>query len=172
MVDTLRGKNSQKVPDAESVIEDSKEYSNKRKYIQVDIEKREELVKMIDEGNVTIKTAADKLEINYSNAKNIVKLYKRYNRIQKLPKRPSSALKEITVPSPPLVEHNQLEAALLPFYDPTEAERFISCRCQPSTTHKLPPLLFDIPNLATRSPSLDKCIQIDFNQYKQAIKDR
>jgi hypothetical protein len=60
---------------------------NKRNYIQVDTDKRKELLEVIQEEKMTIKAAAEKLKINYSTAKNFVKLYRKYGRIQKLPKK-------------------------------------------------------------------------------------
>lgn len=99
--------------------------SGKRKYISIDYNMRKELLKIVNNENVTIKTAAERLHINYSNAKNIVKIYKNEHRIEKLPKKPNLTIKEITAPF-----YNQdnipIRAALLPFYDSVEAQQFLT----------------------------------------------
>ena len=108
-----------------SVHEGEKEPSGqKRKYIQVDYEKRKELIQVIHSSHSTIKAAAEKLNINYPTAKNIVKLYKREHRINKLPKRPNLTLKKITSPAPKF-EDGLCRDALSPFYNQAEAERIL-----------------------------------------------
>ena len=58
-----------------------------REYVQVPTEKRYELLRTIHCEHITIKAASEQLKINYSTAKNIVKMFKTYGRINKLPKR-------------------------------------------------------------------------------------
>ena len=50
---------------------------NKRSYVPVELSKREDLVRVIEEEKITIKEAALKLGINYSTAKHIMKTYKK-----------------------------------------------------------------------------------------------
>lgn len=50
---------------------------NKRSYVPVELSKREDLVRVIEEEKITIKEAAMKLGINYSTAKHIMKTYKK-----------------------------------------------------------------------------------------------
>lgn len=108
-----------------SNTEERKQSSSKRKYISVNYKTRKELLRIIGEENLTIKTAAERLQINYSNAKNIVKVYKKEHRIEKLPKKPNLTLKEITSP---FYSRGAIpvKAALLPFYDAQEAQKFLS----------------------------------------------
>mmetsp|Transcript_23658 Transcript_23658/g.18099 ORF Transcript_23658/g.18099 Transcript_23658/m.18099 type:complete len:87 (-) Transcript_23658:730-990(-) len=50
---------------------------SKRSYVPVELSKREDLVRVIEEERITIKEAALKLGINYSTAKHIMKTYKK-----------------------------------------------------------------------------------------------
>jgi predicted DNA-binding protein (UPF0251 family) len=52
-------------------------FKTKRTYIPIDMDIREDLVRIVEEENITIKQAAQKLKINYSTAKHIVKIYKK-----------------------------------------------------------------------------------------------
>ena len=63
----------------------------RRKYKQIDFNKRQQLLLKIDEGRTSIKSASSMLGINYSTAKNIVKIYRREDRIEKLPKHPQKS---------------------------------------------------------------------------------
>lgn len=54
---------------------------NKRSYVPVELSKREDLVRIIEEEKITIKEAAIKLGINYSTAKHIMKTYKKTGEI-------------------------------------------------------------------------------------------
>lgn len=47
----------------------------------VELDKRQKLIKAVEEHGVTIKVAAHGLKINYSTAKHIVKLYKRTGKV-------------------------------------------------------------------------------------------
>jgi len=124
MVDSTSNKNPCQSPSITGMGKEVQETSSRRKYVQVDYDKRKELLHIIDEENLTIKSAAEKLSINYSNAKNIVKLYKKEHRIEKLPKKPSLTIREIT--SAPLLRDSAVyKDALLPFYDPVEALQFL-----------------------------------------------
>ena len=51
--------------------------NGKRSYVPVELEKRKELLEVIQREGLTIKEAAQVLNINYSTAKHIVKTYKR-----------------------------------------------------------------------------------------------
>ena len=98
--------------------------SSKRKYVQVNYDKRKELIQVMDKEHLTIKSAAEKLHINYPTAKNIVKLYRREQRIEKLPKRSNLTLNKIT--SPPIRADAALyQAALSPFYNEDEAAKIM-----------------------------------------------
>ncbi len=124
MVDTTPKEDPCTTHAADASAEESKVSNGKRRYIQVGHDKRCQLLQMLEGENVTIKSAAERLSINYSNAKNIVKLYRKEHRTDKLPKKPSLTLREITCP------HTDssaipLKSALLPFYDPQEAERMM-----------------------------------------------
>ena len=67
----------------------------KRTYNQVDLELRKSLLDAIQTRNLSIKTASDELGINYSTAKNIVRIYRREKRMNKLPKRVNKALEDV-----------------------------------------------------------------------------
>lgn len=56
-------------------------FRTKRSYIPVELEKRQRLIKAVEEEGLTIKEAAQNLKINYSTAKHIVKVYKRTGEI-------------------------------------------------------------------------------------------
>lgn len=105
--------------------EEAKRSPTKRKYIPVGYDSRKELLTIISKENLTIKAAAKRLGINYSNAKSIFKVYKNERRIAKLPKKPNLSLKEVTLPyssqNSPL-----FKAALLPFYDAKKAQFFLN----------------------------------------------
>jgi len=170
-------------------IEESQTPSHKRKYIQVDYDKRRELLKLIDTESLTIKTAAEKLHINYSNAKNIVKLYKKENRIEKLPKKPHLTLKQITTPQ--YIQGNiSMDKALLPFYDPLEAEQFMHPRGKSShsvsygetTVREMPHGLVGAVTSVTdqnsrNSQSIEEnsekgLLYFDFELYREQIMER
>ncbi len=57
-------------------------FRTKRSYVPVDVEKRQRLIKAVEEDGLTIKEAAQNLKINYSTAKHIVKVYKRTGELQ------------------------------------------------------------------------------------------
>ena len=61
--------------------------SAKRGYRRVGYDKRKELLHIIENDQVTIKAAAKRLNVNYSTAKNIVKLFRQEKRISPLTKR-------------------------------------------------------------------------------------
>ncbi len=69
--------------------------AQKRRYSQIDCRLRKELLQAIDTGRLSIKDAAEKLGINYSTAKNIVRIFRRESRMHKLPKRVSKALESV-----------------------------------------------------------------------------
>ena len=73
---SLKEENSLKVPSHQKDI-----FRTKRSYIPVEIEKRQLLIKTVEEEGLTIKEAAQNLKINYSTAKHIVKVYKRTGEI-------------------------------------------------------------------------------------------
>ena len=52
-------------------------FRTKRSYIPVEVNKRQQLIKAVEEEGLTIKEAAQNLNINYSTAKHIVKVYKK-----------------------------------------------------------------------------------------------
>ena len=54
--------------------------SGKRGYVKIPNDKREDLIKIIAEKQLTIKEAAQTLGINYSTAKNIVKIFRQEKR--------------------------------------------------------------------------------------------
>lgn len=58
------------------------DYCSKRSYVNHDIEKKYNLVQVIEEQGITIKEAAAQLDINYSTAKHIMKLYKETGHIK------------------------------------------------------------------------------------------
>ena len=124
MVDTTPNKNPIKEYNEVGSQEELNEAASKRKYVQVGNSRRKELLQIINDENLTIKSAAEKLNINYSNAKNIVKLFKREHRTEKFPKKPILTLHDITY-NPHTIESNPYRAALLPFYDPTEEKQLM-----------------------------------------------
>eukprot|EP00826_Nyctotherus_ovalis_P004708 TRINITY_DN11038_c0_g1_i7.p1 TRINITY_DN11038_c0_g1~~TRINITY_DN11038_c0_g1_i7.p1 ORF type:complete len:203 (+),score=36.83 TRINITY_DN11038_c0_g1_i7:186-794(+) len=104
--------------------EEIKHSPTKRKYIPVGYDTRKQLLTIINEENLTIKAAAKRLGVNYSNAKSIFKVYKNEYRIAKLPKKPNLSLKDVTLPYSR--SSVCLKAALLPFYDAKEAQFFLN----------------------------------------------
>ena len=103
--------------------------SHKRAYVPVEYEKRKELLELLNTDATTIKAAAAKLNINYSTAKNIVKLYRKDNRIHKLPKKLPLTLQTITTRPQTGVavsEQAMYDAALRPFYHIKEAEDLLA----------------------------------------------
>jgi len=61
--------------------------TNKRGYMKIPEDKRLQLLRMIQEEQITIKTAAHRLGVNYSTAKNIVKIFRQEKRVGILPKK-------------------------------------------------------------------------------------
>ncbi len=183
MVDTTLKQRPDSLQESEGLLEESKSSHGKRRYVQVGYSKRRELLEMVEEGNITIKSAAERLKINYSNAKNIVKLYKKEHRIEKLPKKPSLTLREITCPP---FDHDGLpfKTALLPFYDPVEAERFTRRNVgpQPAQTGNAGPPVTSSPltesctrastSLPERVPSPDGSLRFNFLMYTPMILGR
>ena len=62
-------------------VEHKELFRTKRSYIPVELDKRQELVRVVEEDGLTIKEAALNLKINYSTAKHIIKVYKRTGEI-------------------------------------------------------------------------------------------
>ncbi len=60
-----------------------------RQYTQIGSYQRQQLLLALEESRSSIKSVACRLGINYSTAKNIVKIYRKENRIDKLPKHPA-----------------------------------------------------------------------------------
>ena len=111
-------------PPLDCCADQSKTGTHKRAYVQVDYEKRRQLLEVLNTEETTIKSAAAKLNINYSTAKNIVKLYRKDKRIHKLPKKAPLTLHKIT--TVPSTEQAWYEAALRPFYHAEEAENLLA----------------------------------------------
>jgi len=87
----------------------------RRKYTMVSPDLRRELLRVIETEQLTIKIAAQKLGINYSTAKNIVRIFRREKRMNKLPKRVSKALEDV------------LRANKKP---PKKLTRFVAAKCK------------------------------------------
>eukprot|EP00826_Nyctotherus_ovalis_P047615 TRINITY_DN549_c0_g1_i17.p1 TRINITY_DN549_c0_g1~~TRINITY_DN549_c0_g1_i17.p1 ORF type:complete len:180 (-),score=16.76 TRINITY_DN549_c0_g1_i17:221-760(-) len=87
-----KSKAKESLPDNDSKMEGT---SVKQVYSQVDFTLRKELLHVIGKEQLSIKSAASKLGINYSTAKNIVRVYRKENRVNKLPKRVSRALANV-----------------------------------------------------------------------------
>ena len=71
---------------------------SKRSYIPVNLEKRQRLIKAVNDHGLTIKEAAQILNINYSTAKHIVKFYKKTGGVQTemmLKRKPQQNLKSL-----------------------------------------------------------------------------
>eukprot|EP00831_Metopus_contortus_P015838 TRINITY_DN1658_c0_g1_i2.p1 TRINITY_DN1658_c0_g1~~TRINITY_DN1658_c0_g1_i2.p1 ORF type:complete len:189 (+),score=33.41 TRINITY_DN1658_c0_g1_i2:166-732(+) len=62
----------------------TKEVQTKRAYTCVSSEQRKELLELILRERMTIKDAAERLKMNYSNAKSIVRIFSKERRIEKL----------------------------------------------------------------------------------------
>ena len=151
--------------------EESKQSSSKRKYMPVDYDKRKELLRIINEENLTIKTAAERLRINYSNAKSIVKLYKKESRIYKLPKKPKLTLNEITNPFY-FRDNIPFKEALLPFYDLVSAQPFMAWSKSKHTK-----LSMDFDNISANSVSRKSIMEerrprFSFEIYRPEIESR
>lgn len=56
-------------------------FRTKRSYVPVELDKRAQLIRAVEDEGLTIKEAAQNLKINYSTAKHIVKIYKRTGEI-------------------------------------------------------------------------------------------
>lgn len=56
--------------------------NNKRSYVQCDLWKRQSLVEKVEKDGMTIKDAAKLLEINYSTAKHIVKVFRQTGEVE------------------------------------------------------------------------------------------
>jgi hypothetical protein len=116
---------------------------SKRRYVQIPDEKRKQLLEMLHHSNLTIKTIAEQLDINYSTAKHIVKLYKLENRAHALPRRSKGGSKG---PDSRCVNASRrttradelLAESLRPFYDVLEATRFL--KPEPARPPPLPGL--------------------------------
>jgi len=55
----------------------SKAIKQKRNYMPVEQAKRNQLIQLVQNDQITIKDAASHLQINYSTAKHIIKTYKK-----------------------------------------------------------------------------------------------
>ena len=78
MIQDLKNKNLSFLRFQDSSKETQKPLiSEKRAYARVGIKERKQLMKLIVEDGLTIKSAAQRLKINYSTAKNIVKIFRR-----------------------------------------------------------------------------------------------
>eukprot|EP00831_Metopus_contortus_P008472 TRINITY_DN1324_c0_g1_i1.p1 TRINITY_DN1324_c0_g1~~TRINITY_DN1324_c0_g1_i1.p1 ORF type:complete len:185 (+),score=0.05 TRINITY_DN1324_c0_g1_i1:104-658(+) len=75
-------------------VMESKISKGKREYSIVSLDKRQELIDLIESQTLTLKDAAEKVGIKYSTAKNIVKIYVKEQRINPKPKRVSKILKQ------------------------------------------------------------------------------
>lgn len=60
----------------------SEKKSNKRSYVQCDLWKRQSLVEKVEKDGLTIKDAAKELDINYSTAKHIMKVFRQTGEIE------------------------------------------------------------------------------------------
>lgn len=69
------------------LLDEDQEKACKRAYVQVDLPRRKKLVELVSDESMTIKEAAKLLNINYSTAKNIVKIHSLYGRIETFPKK-------------------------------------------------------------------------------------
>lgn len=136
--------NKKEKVDAEDEKREGKKITNqgcKRQYIQIDIEKRKELLEELEKNNTTIKNAAEKLNINYSTAKNIVNVYRREKRIHTLPKRNSCNFKTNEngghIP----------QSGMMSFYNAEEAEQMMSeyGKKKPRLEEKSEARQFDLP---------------------------
>ncbi len=88
-------KDSSSSQTSHELSDESSQMCNKRRYNQVDVDLRKELLHAIESQQLSIKSASEQLGINYSTAKNIVRIYRREKRMHKLPKRVNKALEEV-----------------------------------------------------------------------------
>lgn len=65
-----------------SMDDNSDKKKNKRSYIQCDLWKRQALIEKVDKDGMTIKDAAKYLDINYSTAKHIMKVYRQTGEVE------------------------------------------------------------------------------------------
>lgn len=65
----------------ETEVKTKSEITRKREYNKIPKDIRKQLLETIEEGQLTIKAAAQQLGINYSSAKNIVKIFRQQERI-------------------------------------------------------------------------------------------
>ncbi|MDR3549381.1 MAG: helix-turn-helix domain-containing protein [Candidatus Pacebacteria bacterium] len=105
----------------------------RRKYTQIDSKRRQELLLAIDESRSSIKSISHRLGINYSTAKNIVKIYRKENRIEKLPKHPARPRQTAQDPGEGKERH------VIPLEEKKDAPlpRFIAKKCPLFVKEKL-----------------------------------
>lgn len=65
-----------------SVNDNSDRKKNKRSYVQCDLWKRQALIEKVDKEGMTIKDAAKYLDVNYSTAKHIMKVYRQTGEVE------------------------------------------------------------------------------------------
>eukprot|EP00357_Protocruzia_adherens_P004260 CAMPEP_0115017474 /NCGR_PEP_ID=MMETSP0216-20121206/28150_1 /TAXON_ID=223996 /ORGANISM="Protocruzia adherens, Strain Boccale" /LENGTH=285 /DNA_ID=CAMNT_0002388321 /DNA_START=404 /DNA_END=1261 /DNA_ORIENTATION=- len=85
-LDFFNGKVSERSCNPSETVEDlemNSQMKSKRRYIVSSNEKREALLKMVTEKNVSIRRASEMLKIKYSTAKMILLVYRREGRIKK-----------------------------------------------------------------------------------------
>jgi len=82
--------------------------NNKRNYIQVEVDKRKDLILLLQNTQLTIKEAAKELKVNYSTAKNIVKVFRDTGRIDKIPRRRNLGLFAVKNGSPEYEEEKRI----------------------------------------------------------------
>eukprot|EP00831_Metopus_contortus_P043774 TRINITY_DN3512_c0_g1_i1.p1 TRINITY_DN3512_c0_g1~~TRINITY_DN3512_c0_g1_i1.p1 ORF type:complete len:227 (+),score=28.84 TRINITY_DN3512_c0_g1_i1:173-853(+) len=74
-----------KIEDRSSKFAQPQDAKTKRAYTVVSSKQRKELLDLILKERVTIKNAAERLNMNYSNAKSIVRIFSNERRIEKVP---------------------------------------------------------------------------------------
>lgn len=167
------------------------EHNNKRAYIQVDYQKRRELLEQIDKDHSTIKAASEKLNINYSTAKNIIKLFRKEKRIHKLPKRVGIGLRSVTDSSKKRANFPHFPKDLLFLYSPDDAAKLLG-RFNSKTTNlnldqaqtksnenpNVQPNAISSDHQSNKSNALDSTyssdikVSFDFMPYHDLIKEQ
>ena len=144
--------------------------ANKRGYMKIPEDQRVQLLRIIQEEQLTIKTAARRLGVNYSTAKNIVKIFRQEKRVTILPKK---AWKQSENEAPEPEGDNRSERE-----DGPALKRFVAKKTVLDLETTNLPSTSVSPLLAPKSMSLpdveprNEVIQFNFSCYSPLIINR
>ena len=122
---------------------------SKRDYTKVPEDKRLQLLKIIQNEQLTIKTAARRLGINYSTAKNIVKIFRCEKRVTILPKKAGESTAKQPDAAPSITESRAEEEI-------PAVKRFVAKKTKLYLDNTEFVTHFDSPALAPMAPAVTK----------------